>query len=78
VPDYQQIGFQPIEKGVDIFDGTTRRPYQESDPTRNWTLPIPAPNFVTDEAVRPARAEMRRTNKKSTTPSGWRGGRKAP
>ena len=52
VPGYEQFSVQPLE-GL----------YQESDPTRNWTLLIPVPDFVTDQTIRLARAELRRKKK---------------
>ncbi len=52
VPNYQHFSVEPLQ-GL----------YPESDPTRNWTLLIAVPDFVTDETVHLARTEMRRKNK---------------
>jgi len=48
VPSYERLSVEPLQ-GL----------YQKSDPTRNWTLLIAVPDFVTDERVHLARAEMR-------------------
>lgn len=52
VPNYQRFSVEPLQ-GL----------YPETDPTRNWTLLIAVPDFVTDETVQLARAEMRRKKK---------------